>query len=132
MRRWAIIFVFIIGFGLGLSGPILAPRYLGPYLPQFVQGKTEDVKGKVEQKQMEEEGLLITVSTDQGAILAKFKQKVAEINLLVKEGDTITLRLKGYEPFVNDPTVVKVEKRKTSPLPSSNETMPSSNQNESF
>ncbi|MBI2369318.1 MAG: hypothetical protein HYV08_03620 [Deltaproteobacteria bacterium] len=61
-------------------------------------------------KQREEDRLLLTVLTPRGAILATFRQKVAEIDLLVDVGDTLTLGLPRYEPFLADPRIERVRK----------------------
>ena len=61
------------------------------------------------------ERLLLTVDTPQGAALATFTEKVAEIDLLVEEGDGVTLGLRGYEPFVNNPVIQGVRKSAAPP-----------------
>ena len=53
----------------------------------------------------------MTVTTQDGTILATFRKQVAEIGLLVEEQDSITLDVMQYEPFVNDPPVLKVNKQ---------------------
>jgi len=101
MKFLTILFIFILGLGLGLSAQVLIPQAVTPYLPKILQGQTEVVEGRVVRKQLEQDRLLLTVS---------FKKQITEIDLLVEEGDTVTLGLTGYEPFVNDPLVKGVMK----------------------
>jgi len=65
----------------------------------------------VTHKQRDQDRLLMTVTTQDGTILATFRKQVAEIDLLVEEQDSITLDVRQYEPFVNDPPVLKVNKQ---------------------
>lgn len=112
MQRWLLPLTLLVGVALGVSGTILAPGLVGPYLPGVVRGKAELVEGEVVRKQREADRLLLTVTTGQGAILATFKKQVAEIDLLVEQGDALTLALRGYEPFVADPAIERVRKPK--------------------
>lgn len=132
MRAWVIpATMFCVGFGLGLSGPILATQYMEPFMPGFLKKPLHPLEGKVTHKQRDQDRLLMTVTTEDGTILATFRQQMAEIDLLVEEQDSITLNVRKYEPFVNDPLVLKVNKEvprvqiptplPTSPPPSSME-----------
>jgi len=103
--------MFCMGLGLGLGGPILANQYLEPYMPSFLKKPLHPLEGFVTHKQRDQDRLLVTVTTQDGTILATFRQQVAEIDLLVEEQDSITLDVKQYEPFVNDPPVLKVNKQ---------------------
>ena len=102
--------VFLIGIGIGVTGTLLAPRYLSPYLPAGLGGGGETLEGPVLGKRQEEGRLLLTVAAVQGAVLATFSERVAEIDLLVDVGDTITLGVTGYEPFIDDPAFRGVRK----------------------
>ena len=115
MRHWLITLAFLAGLALGVSGTILAPRLAGPYLPASIRGKTEVIDGEVARKLREQDRLLLTVLTRQGAILATFKKRVTEIDLLIDEGDTLTLALTRYAPFVEDPVLERVRKRAAGP-----------------
>jgi len=42
-------------------------------------------------------------------LLATFTQKIEEIDLLVAEGYTTTIRLRAYSPFVENPVLERVE-----------------------
>ena len=130
MKFWLSVLIFLIGVALGIVGTLLAPEFIGPYLPEAIQGKAELVEGKVVAKQREPDRLLLTVLTPQGAILVTFKKKVPEINLLVEQGDTVTLDLRQYKPFVEDPAIKRVRKERPrgrtkesepSPLPTEEE-----------
>lgn len=117
MSGLLLVVTFVIGLVVGVVGTISAPRYAGQYLPQVVSGKAELVDGEVAQKQRSRGQLLLTVLTPQGAILATFKERVQEIDLLVNEGDRLTLSLPRYAPFVEDPTIERVRKGDQAPPP---------------
>jgi hypothetical protein len=112
MNRRLILVLFVLGIGVGVAGALVGPRLAGPYLPAAVRGKTELVEGVVARKQQEPDRLLLTVVSERGAILATFRKRTAEINLLVEQGDTLTLALSGYEPFVDDPPIERVRKQR--------------------
>jgi len=103
--------LFLIGLALGAVLVVIGPRVAGPYLPEAFRGKVESVEGEVTRKQREPDRLLITVVTPRGAILATFKKKIPEVDLLVAEGDALTLGLRRFEPFVEDPTIQSVRKK---------------------
>jgi hypothetical protein len=92
---------------------VYGPKYLAPYLPESVSfggGSGQPVEGTVKGKLPRDDKLLITVSTPDGASLVTFTQKVEEISLLVDVGDHITLKMGKYEPFVMNPTIIRVDK----------------------
>lgn len=93
-----------------MAGAIIGPRYVGTYLPTFIAGETYSLEGSVARLQREPERLLVTISTPQGALLAIFTQKVSEIELLLAEGDLVTVALRQYEPFITNPRIEKVMK----------------------
>lgn len=102
--------LFLLGLALGVAGALVAPRFLAPYLPVSLRGESEVVEGEVLGKRLEGERLLLTVETPRGAVLATFRERVAEIDLLVEEGDSVSLGLGRYRPFVDDPAVEGVRK----------------------
>lgn len=106
-RRWPWL---VAGIVLGVAATLLVPRYVTPYLPGPLRSGELRVQGPVLAEQREEDRLLLTVETEQGAMLATFRRQVAEIALLVDEGDTVTLGLREYAPFVEDPRLVGVYK----------------------
>jgi hypothetical protein len=89
---------------------MLAARYMDPYLPEFLKETIHPLEGEVIHKQRQEDRLLITITTQDGTILATFQQQVPEIDLLIEERDRVTLDVKQYDPFVNDPPVLRVTK----------------------
>ena len=103
-------FPLLVGIVAGVLGTIYGPGYARPYFPEWIMGKTTIVKGTVEAKQKKENVLLLTVGTPEGVLLATFKKKVDEINLLVNEKDTIDFTLPKYMPFIEDPGIVRVIK----------------------
>ena len=110
MNRWAVLIVFLIGIAIGVAGTLYGPRYANPYLPEGMRQKGALVEGEVARKLKEADRLLLTVITQDGAVLATFKHRITEIELLVKEGDLITLALDRYEPFVENPEIARVRK----------------------
>lgn len=118
MRAPQVVLILLIGIALGVAGAIYGPQLAGPYLPEgFLVKKPETVEGEVVRKQREGDRLLLTVQTSQGTVLATFKKKVSEIDLLVQQGDTLTLALTRYEPFVEDPAIDRVRKQEPSARP---------------
>jgi hypothetical protein len=110
MGRWVVLAILLVGVGLGVAGTIFGPQLAGPYLPDAIAGRNELLDGKVLRKQREADRLLLTVSTPQGATVATFTRNAGAVDLLVAEGDTLTLALHGYAPFVDDPSIRRVRK----------------------
>jgi hypothetical protein len=102
--------VFVIGFLIGAAAVVIARPFLGERLPEAVGGRRESVAGPVAAKQQQGDRLLLTINTPAGAILGTFTRKVDEINLLVEKGDTVTLTIPGYEPFLENPEITRVSK----------------------
>lgn len=109
-KRSRSLIVFLVGLAIGLAGALLVPRYLGTYLPAGLGGGRETLEGPVLGKRQEDGRLLLTVDARQGAVLATFSERVAEIDLLVDVGDTVTLGVAGYEPFIDDPAFRGIRK----------------------
>lgn len=105
-KRRGSLLLFLLGLGLGVAVTLAGPRYL----PELFRRTGEEFTGEVLAKQVEEKSLLLTVQTPAGAILATFKKRMPEIDLLIAEGDTVTLRMNRYEPFVKDPAFTGVRK----------------------
>ena len=121
MKGTLILLVFLLGITIGVGGTMFAPDMAGPYMPEaFSAKKTETVEGEVVRKVREGDHLLLTVQTSQGTVLATFRKKVAEIDLLVQQGDAMTLNLSRYEPFVNDPAIERVRKQDLALRPKDN------------
>lgn len=103
----------LVGLVLGVVGTLFLPPLVRPYLPEGLRGSAVTVSGPVLAMQLEETSpprLLLTVQAEQGALLATFTERVAEINLLVDQGDSITLGVVRYEPFVENPSFEGVVK----------------------
>jgi hypothetical protein len=111
MRLWAGTLLLFVGVVLGAALGAFGPRLAGPYLPEALRGDVESVEGDVTRKQREPDRLLVTVVTARGAILATFRERLSEVDLLIAEGDSITLGLRRFEPFVDDPTIQSVRKK---------------------
>ncbi len=118
-KRRSGLLLFLLGLLLGIAGALLGPRYLGDYLPDGLRGRKETIEGPVLGKRLEENRLLLTVLGQQGAVLATFRKQVAEIDLLVGVGDTVTLGVSRYQPFVEDPSFRGVRKIGVGSLPES-------------
>ncbi len=102
--------LLLTGFALGAVTVLLVPGNLKSRLPKALGGSKEVVSGRVVAKKSGSDELLLTVETAGGALLATFTQRIREIDLLVDEGDVLTLRLARSEPFVEDPIIEKVMK----------------------
>ncbi len=100
--------LLVLGILIGLAAATLMPGFWQTLVPQG--WKTAPTEGVVEEKGWEEDRLLLTLVTSDGAVLATFTQRVSEIDLLVVPGDTVSLSLDGYRPFVEDPEIVRVVK----------------------
>ena len=100
---------FLAGLVVGVSAMVVIPRFAGPYLPPALKSGTF-VQGTVVAKQREPDRLLMTLSTDAGSILVTFKKKIPEIDLLVEETNSLTLSMKQYQPFIEDPEILRVAK----------------------
>ena len=111
MKLWRGTLLFLIGLALGAVLAVIGPHVAGPYLPDALRGKVESVEGDVTRKQREPDRLLITVVTPRGAILATFRKRIPEVDLLLAEGDALTLGLRRFEPFVEDPAIQSVKKK---------------------
>ena len=105
--------LLVLGVVVGLVGSVVLPRLL-PVSWRLVFGSVE---GTVEAEQREDGRLLLTLSSPQGVILATFEEDVAEIDFLVGLGDRITLVARGYQPFLEDPVIARVERAPAAALP---------------
>jgi hypothetical protein len=93
----------------GAIGVIVAPSWWQSLVPDalFPGGAMESV---VLGKSQEEGRLLLKLGTAGGVLLATFTERVEEIDLLVEEGDQVTLRVAQYQPFLTDPKLDRVVK----------------------
>ena len=109
---------FVFGLMLGILCMIYLPKYVQPYLPESMAGNETVIKGTVIVKEKKGDALLLTVSTPQGALLATFKQKTGEIDLLIKEKDEVQFTLPNYTPFIDDPKIIRVVKEQQADIAS--------------
>lgn len=99
------------GVVIGALGAVFLPDLAAPYLPGALRGDRVDVAGVVEAKSSEPDRLLLTVGSESGAMLATFRDGIAEIDLLVSVGDSVLLTVEEYAPFVDDAVISRVMKQ---------------------
>jgi len=102
----------LIGIAIGAVGTYFGQQLAVPYLPDSVTNRGAGISGPVVAKRVEGDRLLVTVDAQEGAILVTFRKKLSEIDLLVEEGDTVTLDIKEYRPFMEDPGLRAVRKQR--------------------
>jgi hypothetical protein len=113
MRGWATsVLTLLVGAGLGVAGTVYVPPVVDPYLPNELKIRARVVEGQVTNKQREPHRLLVKLQTEQGVVLAAFTKRVAEVDLLIEPGDTVALALRSDQPFVDDPQIERVKRRK--------------------
>lgn len=105
----------LLGVAVGALGMAVIPRYFGFLLPDFLTPEQRVVEGQVVAKRIAPEGLLLTIETPEGAVLATFSARTEEIDLLVDQGDSIAFGLKMYKPFLEDPEIARVRKAAAQP-----------------
>ena len=117
-----LLLAFMVGLVAGIAGTIIVPGLVRPRLPEVLAGEGVPFAGVVRAKQAQTDRLLLTLLTADGAILATFTERVLELGLLIQEGDSVTLELREYAPFVDDPTISRVM-----PAPPLSETLGAAN-----
>ncbi len=111
MKFITFLITLILGIAIGISGYVIAPEFLGRYIPSSItKSKTVRLKGTVIAKERKGASLLLTVNSPEGAMLVTFTRKVNEIELLVNKQDLIELSIKKYGPFIKDPGIIRVIK----------------------
>ena len=111
VRGWLILVATLLaGVILGIGAATMGPVVVAPYLPKSMSGQGERMQAEVLRKQREANRLLLKVGTAQGPMLVTFTQRVAELDLLLEPGDTLTLITTGYATFVADPTLDRVQR----------------------
>jgi len=106
--RW--LWWFASGLILGVLGTIFLPDLLRPYLPDMLKGENVEIAGVVEAKSREADRLLLTIGGDAGAVLVTYTHEIPEMDLLIEPGDSVVLAVREYAPFVEDPSVRRVQK----------------------
>lgn len=100
--------IFLVGAIAGVAGTVIVPNLIRPYLPDSMVGSGETVHGVVTGKRMETDRLLLTMPTPGGTVLATFTDDLAEIDLMIQVGDSLTFGMERYQPFVTNPTIARV------------------------
>lgn len=101
---------FGAGLVLGIAGTIFVPVLLAQYLPSVFQSDREILTGPVMAEELDGDRLLLTVHAEPGAFIASFTERVSEISMLVEVGDTVSLAVSDYEPFIENPDFEGVRK----------------------
>jgi hypothetical protein len=110
MRGWLILVcTFVVGAVVGGGLANRGPTLIASYLPKAVSGAGEHIEGQVVRKQRDGNRLLVKITTTQGPMLVTFTQKVADLDVLLDVGDTVTLVTPGYATFVDDPILERVK-----------------------
>jgi len=118
VKPWAILIsTLLVGLAIGVGGTILLPSAIEPYLVSALRAPRRSVEGQVIGKQREQGHVLVKVQTEEALILATFTKKVPEIDLLVEQGDSISLALANTGPFVDDPVIERVTRPRSSQRP---------------
>lgn len=100
---------FALGLALGVAGTLFVPDLARQYAPGL-SPQREQITGLVVGKKQEEDRLLFTVQSTRGAVLATFRKRIPEINLLVSRGDSVTLGAPRFQPFLEEPELREVKK----------------------
>jgi len=96
VRGWLILIcTFLVGAAVGVGVANRGPALIAPYLPKAVSGAGEHLEGQVVRKQRDGNRLLVKITTAQGPMLVTFTQKVADLDVLLDAGDTVTLATTG-------------------------------------
>jgi hypothetical protein len=110
-RSRAIPVTFVLGLLLGVAATLLLPPFVRPHLPAALGGGHVVVGGVVTAKRMEPDQLFLTLPTAQGTILASFAEDAERIAMMIGVGDSVTLQVRGYKPFIEDPRITFVMQR---------------------
>jgi TOBE domain len=128
MKGWFILVItLVIGAMIGAALVTKGPAMLTSYMPRSIKGPGERIEGQVVRKQRDGDRLLVKVNTAKGPMLVAFTQKVADLDVLLDPGDTVSLITTGYATFVDDPIFEGVKRGEgaSPPAPASSGTPPS-------
>ena len=118
MRGWVVLIgTFLVGAVVGFGVANRGSALIAPYIPQAVSEAGKRIEGQVVRKQRDGNRLLVKISTAQGPMLVAFTQKVADLDVLLDSGDTVTLIASGYATFVDDPILERVKEPARAPSP---------------
>lgn len=111
MGRWTIVLAaLIVGIALGVVGTLKLPSLAASYLPASLVLPTRTVGAEVTKKLREPDRILLRLQADHALVLAVFTRRVPEVDLLVQEGDTVTVVLPRNRTFVEDPVIEAVQR----------------------
>ncbi len=110
MNMRQVLITLMIGIAAGVAGAVYLQGAALPYLPDALSGRRATIRGVVVAKEKKPAALLLTVNTQQGALLATFTRNADETSLLLGPGDSVELRVKDYEPFIENPKILRVVK----------------------
>ena len=108
LNRKLLSYAFVLGILAGVAGTVYVPGLVGPYMPRTLVDEPTLLHGSVTAKQPELDRILLTVTTAEGTVLATYTENLAEIDLMVHEGDSITLAVDEYTPFLDNPAIARV------------------------
>lgn len=106
-RTWA---VLLLGVLVGVAGTVLLPNLIAPILPDALRSAGESVRGTVADKKWKGDRLLLSIDAHRGAVLATFRKRTEELDLLIQEGDSVTLEVASTGPFADEPRLMQVKK----------------------
>ena len=110
MRGWFILVgTFLVGVVVGFAVANRGPAFIAPYFSKAGSGSGEHIEGQVIRKQRDGNRLLVKITTAQGPMLVTFTQKVADLDVLLDPGDTVTLMIPGYATFIEDPVFERIK-----------------------
>jgi hypothetical protein len=115
---------FLFGMIIGAVAALVLPPLLQPHLPAALRGGEQELSGVVIAKGMEGNRLLVTLSSPQGTTLATFTEDVSKIDLLVRPGDSLALRVDDYGPFIENPRIARVVSAGGAPREMPSDTIP--------
>jgi hypothetical protein len=108
MRGWVILVAtFLVGAAVGFGAASRGPGLIAPYLPKAGGGSGEHIEGQVVRKQRDGNRLLVKITKDRCS--SPSLQKVADLDVLLDPGDTVTLMIPGYATFVEDPVFERIK-----------------------
>jgi len=110
MKFLSFLITLIIGIAFGVGVTVYAPDLIRKYLPSDMGGSLRDIEGTVVAKEKKEKELLVTINTDEGAMLSTFRKNLDKIDLLVGVNDIVEIKISGYRPFIDDPIIARVRK----------------------
>jgi hypothetical protein len=116
VRGWVILIgTFLVGAVVGAGLMSKGSELITPYLPKASSAPGERLEGQVVRKQRDGNRLLVKVSTPQGPMLVTFTEKVADLDVLLDSGDTVSLLTQHYATFVQNPVLERVKEPSRAP-----------------